>query len=65
MIPQHPDRKILVTVVVVVRRLIADTGFEEGLRGTLRWYRDNQWWWERVRSGACLGERLGLAAEVR
>jgi dTDP-glucose 4,6-dehydratase len=34
--------------------------FEEGLRQTVRWYLDNRWWWERVRSGAYRGERLGL-----
>jgi dTDP-glucose 4,6-dehydratase len=39
--------------------------FEDGLRDTVRWYIDNPWWWERVRSGAYRGERLGLAAEVR
>jgi dTDP-glucose 4,6-dehydratase len=39
--------------------------FEEGLGETVRWYLDNRWWWERVRSGAYRGERLGLAAEVR
>lgn len=26
--------------------------FEEGLRETIRWYRDNRWWWEPIRSGA-------------
>ena len=35
-------------------------GFEEGLRTTVRWYIDNRWWWERVRSGEYRGERLGL-----
>lgn len=39
--------------------------FDDGLRSTIRWYLDNRWWWERVRSGAYRGERLGLAAEVR
>ena len=34
--------------------------FEEGLRDTIRWYLDNRWWWERVRSGRYRGERLGL-----
>jgi dTDP-glucose 4,6-dehydratase len=24
----------------------------EGLERTVRWYRENSWWWERVRSGA-------------
>jgi dTDP-glucose 4,6-dehydratase len=39
--------------------------FDVGLRSTIRWYVDNRWWWERVRSGEYRGERLGLAAEVR
>jgi dTDP-glucose 4,6-dehydratase len=35
--------------------------FAHGLRETVRWYLDNRNWWERVRSGAYRGERLGLA----
>jgi dTDP-glucose 4,6-dehydratase len=23
--------------------------FEEGLRSTLRWYRDNEWWWSKIK----------------
>ena len=34
--------------------------FEDGLRETVAWYVENRWWWERVRSGAYRGERLGL-----
>jgi dTDP-glucose 4,6-dehydratase len=34
--------------------------FESGLRRTVRWYLENRAWWERVRSGAYRGERLGL-----
>ena len=26
--------------------------FDEGLPRTVRWYRDNAWWWEPIRSGA-------------
>jgi dTDP-glucose 4,6-dehydratase len=26
--------------------------FEEGLRETVAWYRENPWWWEPIRSGA-------------
>jgi dTDP-glucose 4,6-dehydratase len=26
--------------------------FEEGLPRTVRWYRDNAWWWEPIRSGS-------------
>jgi dTDP-glucose 4,6-dehydratase len=25
--------------------------FEEGLRETIRWYRDNQWWWGKIKHG--------------
>jgi dTDP-glucose 4,6-dehydratase len=25
--------------------------FEEGLRRTVRWYEDNEWWWSPIRSG--------------
>lgn len=33
---------------------------ETGLRKTVQWYLGNRPWWERVRSGAYRGERLGL-----
>jgi dTDP-glucose 4,6-dehydratase len=36
--------------------------FDDGLRTTVRWYIENSWWWERIRSGFYAGERLGLAA---
>ena len=39
--------------------------FEDGLGETVRWYLENRWWWERVRSGAYRGERLGLGGSVR
>ena len=29
----------------------AQVRFEEGLRRTVDWYRDNAWWWEPIRSG--------------
>jgi hypothetical protein len=38
--------------------------FESGLRATVEWYLNNREWWERVRSGAYRGERLGLSARV-
>ncbi len=25
--------------------------FEQGLRQTIRWYRDNQWWWKKIKYG--------------
>jgi dTDP-glucose 4,6-dehydratase len=30
----------------------AQVGFDEGLARTVQWYRDNEWWWEPIRSGA-------------
>lgn len=35
--------------------------FESGLARTVQWYLTNRGWWERVRSGAYRGERLGLS----
>jgi dTDP-glucose 4,6-dehydratase len=29
----------------------AEIRFEDGLRETVEWYRDNGWWWEPIRSG--------------
>ena len=25
-----------------------ETGFDEGLRQTIQWYRDNMWWWDKL-----------------
>jgi dTDP-glucose 4,6-dehydratase len=36
--------------------------FETGLRKTVRWYLDNQAWWERILTGVYHGERLGHVA---
>ena len=42
------------------------TRLAEGLERTVRWYRENRWWWEPVRAGAYrdyyerqYGSRLG------
>lgn len=34
--------------------------FESGLRKTVRWYLDNNAWWEDIRTGRYQGQRLGL-----
>lgn len=34
--------------------------FETGIRKTVEWYLNNSEWWQRVQSGAYVGERLGL-----
>ena len=30
----------------------AQTRFSDGLERTVEWYRENEWWWEPIRSGA-------------
>lgn len=37
--------------------------FETGLRKTIKWYLDNQSWWQAIRSGKYRGERLGVAVK--
>jgi len=29
----------------------AQVRFDEGLDRTVAWYRENEWWWEPIRSG--------------
>ena len=38
-----------------------EVSFESGLRRTVRWYLENEWWSARIRAGTYQGERLGLA----
>ena len=33
--------------------------FETGIRKTVRWYLDNEWWWRPIREKKYAGERLG------
>ncbi|OXU15585.1 dTDP-glucose 4,6-dehydratase [Sedimentisphaera salicampi] len=33
--------------------------FETGIRKTIQWYIDNQWWWQPIRESKYAGERLG------
>jgi dTDP-glucose 4,6-dehydratase len=35
--------------------------FDTGIRKTVQWYLDNEWWWGPIRSGRYAGERLGNA----
>ncbi len=34
--------------------------FDTGIRSTVRWYLDNEWWWRPLRDGIYTGERLGV-----
>ena len=39
----------------------AKEDFDTGIRKTVQWYLDNEWWWSPIRSGRYAGERLGKA----
>jgi dTDP-glucose 4,6-dehydratase len=38
----------------------AQEDFESGIEKTVRWYLDNQWWWNPLRGEVYAGERLGV-----
>lgn len=38
----------------------AATDFDVGLRATVRWYLNNEWWWRPLRERVYHGERLGI-----
>jgi dTDP-glucose 4,6-dehydratase len=50
--PGHDRRYSLSSSKLEALGWEAQTRFEEGLRLTVEWYRDNAWWWESIRSGA-------------
>ena len=35
--------------------------FDTGIRKTVQWYLDNEWWWGPIHRGKYAGERLGIA----
>lgn len=37
----------------------ARENFDSGIRNTVLWYLDNEWWWRPLRDGVYSGERLG------
>jgi dTDP-glucose 4,6-dehydratase len=39
----------------------AQEDFESGIRKTVQWYLDNEWWWGPLRASRYAGERLGRA----
>jgi dTDP-glucose 4,6-dehydratase len=49
--PGHDRRYSLSSEKVRALGWAAQVRFAEGLERTVRWYRDNAWWWEPIRSG--------------
>ena len=35
--------------------------FDTGIRATVQWYLDNDWWWRPIREAKYAGQRLGVA----
>ena len=58
--PGH-DRRYAIDATKIRRELgwTPRETFESGLTKTVHWYLQNRVWWERIRSGAYGGERLG------
>jgi len=38
----------------------AEETFESGIRKTIQWYLDNEWWWQPIRQKKYSGQRLGV-----
>ncbi|MBB3542438.1 dTDP-glucose 4,6-dehydratase [Rhizobium sp. BK399] len=38
----------------------AQENFDSGIERTVRWYLENEWWWQPLRQGVYSGERLGV-----
>ncbi len=49
--PGHDRRYSLGSEKIRALGWEAQVRFDEGLEQTVRWYRDNAWWWEPIRSG--------------
>jgi dTDP-glucose 4,6-dehydratase len=66
-VPDRPghDRRYAIDAGKLERELgwRAEHDFERGLANTVRWYLDNQAWWEPLRTRVYAGERLGLIAQ--
>jgi dTDP-glucose 4,6-dehydratase len=50
--PGHDRRYSLSSAKLNARGWEAQVRFEEGLARTVAWYRENEWWWAPIRSGA-------------
>ena len=60
--PGH-DRRYAIDPAKIERELgwHAEESFESGLRKTVDWYLDNEWWWRPIREKKYAGDRLGAA----
>ncbi len=58
--PGH-DRRYAIDAARLRRELgwMPQYDFDSGLRATVQWYLDNEWWWQPIREGKYQGQRLG------
>lgn len=58
--PGH-DKRYAIDATKLERELgwRAQEDFESGIRKTVQWYIDNEWWWAPIREQKYAGERLG------
>jgi dTDP-glucose 4,6-dehydratase len=70
--PGHDRRYSLSAARLEALGWNAEVGFDEGIERTVSWYRDNQWWWEPIRSGEYreyyerqYGKALGATADPK
>ncbi len=47
--PGHDRRYALDCTKLATMGWSPKVGFEQGLRETIRWYRDNEWWWSKIK----------------
>ena len=58
--PGH-DKRYAIDATKLISELgwQAEENFDTGIRKTVKWYLDNEWWWRPIRDGKYAGERLG------
>lgn len=63
--PGH-DRRYAIDISKIERELDwhPSNTFEVGLRATVQWYLDNDWWWKPIREASYSGQRLGQSVKV-
>ena len=63
-VPDRPghDRRYAIDATRIETELgwRAQADFDTGIRQTVQWYLDNEWWWRPLRTQRYAGERLGI-----